>query len=151
MEEKEIFKAETSTELELPMYEGLQAGFPSPATDYQNDRLDFNRDFIRHPESTFYVRVKGDSMVDAGIFEGDYCVVDREEEIEHGNIVAAFLNGGFTIKYIDLSTRDQGFIRLVPANKNYKPFVVDASDEFTVWGKVTFTIRDWRRSNCLPL
>jgi DNA polymerase V len=54
MEEKEIFKAETSTELELPMYEGLQAGFPSPATDYQNDRLDFNRDFIRHPERTFY-------------------------------------------------------------------------------------------------
>jgi DNA polymerase V len=89
-------------------------------------------------------------MVDAGIFEGDYCVVDREEEIEHGNIVAAFLNGGFTVKYIDLSTRDQGFIRLVPANKNFKPFIVDASDEFTVWGKVTFTIRDWRKNHCLP-
>ena len=151
MKEKDIFKAETATELELPMYEGLQAGFPSPATDYQNDRLDFNRDFIRHPESTFYVRVKGDSMQEAGIFEGDYCVVDREEEIEHGNIVAAYLNGGFTVKYIDLSTRDQGFIRLVPANKDYKPFIVDASDEFTVWGKVTFTIRDWRKSHCLPL
>ena len=68
----------------------------------------------------------------------------------HGNIVAAYVNGGFTVKYLDTSTHDQGFIRLVPANKDFKPFIIDSSDEFSVWGKVIFTIRDWRNSYCLP-
>ena len=149
MKEPEVSKADVSTELELPMYESIAAGFPI-TSDYVAERLDFNRDFIKHPESTFYVRVKGDSMKDAGIFDGDLCVVDKAEELSHGNIVAAYYNNGFTVKYLDTSTKDQGFIRLVPANKDFKPFIVDASDEFTVWGKVIFTIRDWRNSYCLP-
>lgn len=150
MNEPEIRKADVTTKLELPMFEGLEAGFPSPAADYQHETLDFNRDFIVHPESTFYIRVKGDSMKDAGIFEGDLCVIDRSEEPQHGNVVAAYINGGFTVKYLDTSTRENGYIRLVPANENYKPFIVDSSDDFTVWGKVIFTIRDWRKSHCLP-
>lgn len=150
MKEPEIRKADVTTKLELPMFEGLEAGFPSPAADYQHESLDFNRDFIAHPESTFYIRVKGDSMKGAGIFDGDLCLIDRSEEPSHGNVVAAYINGGFTVKYLDASTREQGFIRLVPANEDFKPFIVDASDEFTVWGKVIFTIRDWRKSNCLP-
>ena len=149
-EEPEIRKADVSTELELPMYDAIAAGFPI-TSDYPADRLDFNRDFIKHPESTFYVRVKGDSMKEAGIFDGDLCLVDKAEEMVHGNIVAAYVNGGFTVKYLDTSTKDQGFIRLVPANKDFKPFIIDSSDEFTVWGKVIFTIRDWRNSYCLPL
>ena len=91
------------------------------------------------------------AMKEAGIFDGDLCLVDKAEEMEHGNIVAAYVNGGFTVKYLDTSTKDQGFIRLVPANKDFKPFIIDSSDEFTVWGKVIFTIRDWRNSYCLPL
>ena len=150
MKETEIKKAETGTALALPLFEGLRAGFPSPAADYQHESLDFNRDFIAHPESTFYVWVTGDSMKNAGITDGDLCVVDRSEEPSHGNIVAAFVNGGFTVKYLDTSTRDKGYIRLLPANDEFKPFIVDASDEFTVWGKVIFTIKDWRRSHCLP-
>ena len=150
MKDSEIKKADVGTTLDLPVFEGLQAGFPSPAADYQHDSLDFNRDFIAHPESTFYVRVKGDSMKDAGINEGDLCVVDKSEEPVHGNVVAAYVNGGFTVKYLDTSTRKQGYIRLVPANEDFKPFIVDASDEFTVWGKVIFTIKDWRKSHCLP-
>ena len=150
MNEPEIKKADVSTELELPMYDAIAAGFPI-TSDYPADRLDFNRDFIKHPESTFYVRVKGDSMKEAGIFDGDLCLVDKAEEMEHGNIVAAYVNGGFTVKYLDTSTKDQGFIRLVPANQDFKPFIIDSSDEFTVWGKVIFTIRDWRNSYCLPL
>ena len=150
-EEPEIRKADVSTKLELPMFDEIAAGFPSPAADYESERLDFNRDFIKHPESTFYIRVKGDSMKDAGIFDGDLCLIDRAEEPSHGNVVAAYINGGFTVKYLDTSTRSQGFIRLIPANEAFKPFIVDASDEFTVWGKVIFTIRDWRNSYCLPL
>ena len=150
MKEPEIRKADVTTKLELPMFEGLVAGFPSPAADYQHESLDFNRDFIAHPESTFYIRVKGDSMKDAGIFDGDLCLIDRSEEPSHGNVVAAYINGGFTVKYLDTSTRDKGYIRLVPANEEFKPFIIDASDEFTVWGKVIFTIRDWRKSFCLP-
>ena len=149
MKEPEVRKADVSTELELPMYDAIAAGFPI-TSDYVAERLDFNRDFIKNPESTFYVRVKGDSMKEAGIFDGDLCLVDRAEEMTHGNIVAAYVNGGFTVKYLDTSTKDQGFIRLVPANKDFKPFVVDATDEFTIWGKVIFTIRDWRNSYCLP-
>ena len=119
MNEPEIKKADVSTELELPMYDAIAAGFPI-TSDY-------------------------------GIFDGDLCLVDKAEEMEHGNIVAAYVNGGFTVKYLDTSTKDQGFIRLVPANKDFKPFIIDSSDEFTVWGKVIFTIRDWRNSYCLPL
>ena len=88
MKDEEIFKAEVSTELELPMYDAIAAGFPI-TSDYPAERLDFNRDFIKHPESTFYVKVKGDSMTDAGIYDGDLCLVDRAEEMAHGNIVAA--------------------------------------------------------------
>jgi len=147
--QSDIQKAEAGTPLELPLYPAIAAGFPI-TSDYVADRLDFNRDFIRHPDSTFFVRVKGDSMKDAGIFDGDLCVVDRSEEMYHGNIVAAFYNGGFTVKYLDTSTRDQGFIRLVPANDAFEPFIVDGSDQCFIWGKVIFTIKDWRNSNCLP-
>ena len=92
MKEPEVRKADVSTELELPMYDAIAAGFPI-TSDYVAERLDFNRDFIKNPESTFYVRVKGDSMKDAGIFDGDLCLVDRAEEMVHGNIVAAYVNG----------------------------------------------------------
>jgi len=144
-----IIKGEFTTRLELIRAE-VAAGFPIMTNEYYNDPLDFNRDFIKHPESTFYVKVKGDSMKEAGIFDGDLCLVDKAEEMVHGNIVAAYVSGGFTVKYLDTSTKDQGFIRLVPANKDFKPFIIDSSDEFAVWGKVIFTIRDWRNSYCLP-
>jgi len=146
-----VLRADTGVELPLPVFDGLKAGFPSPATDYEHEALDFNRDFIKHPESTFYVKVLGDSMKDAGITEGDMCVVDRSQEPEHGNVVVAHVNGGFTVKYLDTSTKDKGYIRLVAANENYKPYIVDASDEYSVWGKVIFVIKDFRNSNCLPL
>ena len=150
MDEAEILSAETAQQLELPLFDGLRAGFPSPAADYEHQSLDFNRDFIKHPEATFYVRVRGDSMKNAGITEGDLCLVDKAVQPEHGNIVVARINERFTVKYLDTSMREQGIIRLIAANEAYKPFIVDATDEFTVWGKVIFTIKDWRNSLCLP-
>ena len=78
-------------------------------------------------------------------FDEDICLVDRSEEITNGNIVVAFVNGGLTVKQIDLSTRDKGYLRLMPANPKYKPIIIDANDQFILQGKVTSIHRDTRK------
>ena len=141
----EYITLEDAKRLKLPYFEGLAAGFPSPAGDYQHESLDLNEKFVRHPEASYYVRVKGESMVGLGLFEDDICLVDRQEDITDGNIVVAFVNGGLTVKTIDLSTRDKGYLRLVPANPAFKPFIIDADDQFILQGKVTSIHRDTRK------
>jgi len=131
--------------LELQLSPGIKAGFPSPADDYRMDSLDFNRDLIRHPEATFYGRVFGDSMVEAGISDGDFAVIDRSLEPHNGDIVVAYVNNEFTIKYLDLTHKDEGYIELRPANSQYPTFRVDTNDEFEVWGVVVWTIKNWRK------
>lgn len=126
---------------------GIKAGFPSPAQDYIGELLDFNSDIIRHPAATFYGRVKGDSMVDAGIEEGDIIVIDRSLDPQDGDIVVAFVDGEFLIKYLDLSHQSEGYIILRPANKHYDPVKVEMKDNFTVWGVVAWTIK--RRAKSL--
>ena len=90
------------SKLEL-LHAGVRAGFPSPAEDYMHETLDFNRDYIRHPEASFYGDVEGDSMKDAGIFDGDRVIIDKAVEAHNGSIVVAFWNGEFTMKYLDLT------------------------------------------------
>ena len=141
----EYITLEDAKRLKLPYFEGLAAGFPSPAGDYQHESLDLNEKFVRHPEASYYVRVKGESMVGLGLFEDDICLVDRQEEITDGNIVVAFVNGGLTVKTIDLSTRDKGYLRLVPANPDFQPIIIDANDQFILQGKVTSIHRDTRK------
>lgn len=130
--------------LPLQYAPAIKAGFPSTADDYSLDSIDFNRDMIRHPESTFYGRVYGDSMIDAGISDGDIAVIDRLEEAHDGDIVVAYVNNEFTIKYLDLSHLDEGYVELRPANPRFSPIRIDATDEFKVWGVVVWTIRNWR-------
>ena len=126
----------------LPLeHASVMAGFPSPADDYQHDRLDFNKDYIRHPEASFYGDVEGDSMKDAGIFDGDRVIIDRAVTPQHGSIVVAFWNGEFTMKFLDLSHKHEGYIELKPANKDYPVFRVEAGDNFEVWGVVIHLIR----------
>ena len=141
----EYITLEDAKRLKLPYFEGLAAGFPSPAGDYQHESLDLNEKFVRHPEASYYVRVKGESMVGLGLYEDDICLVDRQEEITDGNIVVAFVNGGLTVKTIDLSTRDKGYLRLVPANPDFQPIIIDANDQFILQGKVTSIHRDTRK------
>ncbi len=117
------------------------AGFPSPADDYQHETLDFNRDYIYHPEASFYGDVEGDSMKDAGILNGDRVIIDRAVEPHNGSIVVAFWNGEFTMKYLDLTHKKEGYIELRPANKDYPVFKVEAGDNFEVWGVVIHLIR----------
>ena len=139
-----ILSGTFETKLELE-HAAVVAGVTSPADDYKHDRLDFNRDYIRHPEASFYGDVDGDSMKDAGIFDGDRVIIDRAVEAHDGSIVVAFWNGEFTMKYLDLTHKKDGYIELRPANTNYPTFRVEAGDNFEVWGVVIHLIRTFEK------
>ena len=145
MKSIKLIKGEFEEKVDLLLAPGIRAGFPSPAEDYLRESLDFNRDLIRHPETTFYGRVSGDSMMDAGINDGDIAVIDKSIEASDGDIVVGYVNNEFTIKFLDLSHRAEGYIELRPANKNYQPIRIYESDDFEVWGVVVWTIKNWKR------
>ena len=131
-----------------PMAEcGIHAGFPSPAQDYMNPCIDLNKELVRHPAATFYGRVVGDSMLDAGVEEGDILVIDRALEASDGKMAVCFVDGEFTLKYISLKNPETGEkdgIWLVPANPKYRPMKVRDMSGFTVWGVVTYIIKKIR-------
>ena len=139
-----IIRGRFDTRLELEDA-SVVAGFPSPADDYIHDTLDFNRDYIRHPEASFYGKVEGMSMKDAGIFDGDRVIIDRAVEPHDGSIVVGFLNGEFTMKYLDLSHKDEGYIELRPANDDFPVFQITENDEFEIWGVVIHLIRTFEK------
>ena len=139
-----IIEGEFKKQLELQFAPTIKAGFPSPADDYTHDSIDFNRDLIRNPDATFYGRVDGDSMIDAGICDGDIAVIDRSVEAQDGDVVVAFVNNEFTIKYLDLSHKEEGYIELRPANRAFQPIRIDDGDRFEVWGVVVWTIKNWK-------
>ena len=141
-----IIEGEFKKQLELQFAPTIKAGFPSPADDYTHDSIDFNRDLIRNPDATFYGRVDGDSMIDAGICDGDIAVIDRSVEAQDGDVVVAFVNNEFTIKYLDLSHKEEGYIELRPANRDFQPIRIDDSDRFEVWGVVVWTIKNWKHT-----
>lgn len=145
MKSIKLIKGEFEEKVDLLLAPGIRAGFPSPAEDYLRESLDFNRDLIRHPEATFYGQVEGDSMEDAGINNGDIAVIDRSVEPQHGDVVVGYVNGEFTIKFLDLTHREEGYIELRPANKNYQPIRIDENTKFEVWGVVVWTIKNWKR------
>ena len=117
-----IQRGSFETRLELE-HASVVAGYPSPADDYLHETLDFNRDYIRHPEASFYGDVEGDSMRDAGIFDGDKVIIDKAVEPHDGSIVVAWMGGeGFTMKFLDLTHKKDSYIELRPANPNYPAF-----------------------------
>ena len=141
----QIIQGDFEKKLKLQFAPSIRAGFPSPAEDYNHETLDFNRDLIRNPEATFYGKVEGDSMIEAGINDGDIAVIDRSLEPRDGDIVVGYINEEFTIKYLDLSHRNDGYIELRPANRDFKPIRIDEDDDFEVWGVVIWTIKNWRK------
>ena len=133
-----IYAPDLSTRYKLPVFLGrLPAGFPSPADDYIEGKLDLNRHLIKHPAATFFVRVTGDSMLEAGIHSGDILIVDRSLEAIDGNVIVASLDGELTVKR--LFKQDQT-LRLLPANKNYQPIEIQGQQSFEIWGVVTNVI-----------
>lgn len=115
----------------------IHAGFPSPAQDYLEGVIDLNKELVRHPEATFYGRVVGDSMVDAGVFEGDVLVIDRSLDATDGAMCVCFIDGEFCIKFI---SRREGRLFLLAGNPKYAPIPVDEGSNFTVWGVVNYVI-----------
>ena len=115
----------------------VTAGFPSPADDYLESKLDLNDYLIKHPSATFFVRVVGDSMVNAGIHNNDIIIVDRSIKPKHGKIIVAALDGQMTVKR--LYRRDKKVI-LLPENKLFKPIEISDSMEIVIWGVATNVI-----------
>jgi len=135
----DIYSASTESELQLPLISsGISAGFPSPALDFIDLSIDLNKHLIKHPSSTFYGRVKGESMKDAGINDGDLLVIDKSLEPKNGKIAVCYIDGEFTIKRIKT---DKDCCWLMPANENYKPIQVTADNDFLIWGIVIHVIK----------
>jgi len=134
----EVLGFEKKTELALPLLLApVAAGFPSPADDYIDRKLDLNEHLIEHPAATFFVRVSGDSMTGAGIHSGDTLIVDRAIEPVHGKIIVAIVDGELTVKRLH---RKGGVLRLMPESPGFKPVDVAPESDFEVWGVVTFVI-----------
>jgi len=138
LNKNKITNFSTNKKTKIKLYTtSISAGFPSPAEDHMDVSLDINEYLVKHPSSTFYIYVKGDSMINAGIFDGDLMIVDRSLEVKSNSIVVAVINGEFTVKKIK---KDSGNIYLIPDNKNYKPILLEDSMDFQIWGIVTHTI-----------
>lgn len=138
--------APCASECALPLYLHRAAcGFPSPASDYVEGGLDLNRHCIHHPAATFYLRAEGDSMTGLGIFPGDLLVVDKSLTPRQGDVVIALLDGGFTVKTLQLTPH----VRLLPANPAFAPidFPVDAVGEqgLEIFGVVTHVVGNLRQ------
>ena len=123
---------------ELALAEHLHAGFPSPAADC-TERIDITRELIRHPETTFYARIDGDSMQDAGIFSGDLVIIDRSLQASDGDFVAAYIDGEFTVK--EFRSDPSGKCAwLIPHNDKYRKIRVDDENAFVIWGVITAAV-----------
>lgn len=139
-----IYNADTSSSLSLLITDDtIRAGFPSPAQDNVSESIDLNKDLIRHPASTFYGRVAGDSMIDEGIDEGDILVIDKSLIPEEGDLAVCCIDAEFTLKRIHIT--NDGRLFLMPSNNNYRPIEVHEENEFVVWGIVTYTIKSNRK------
>jgi len=118
--------------------EGISAGFPSPANDFKETRISLDRELVKNKEATFYARVSGDSMIGAGLEDGDLLVIDRSSNPENGKIAVCLINGDFTVKRIK---REKNKLYLIPENKKYKPIELKEENELIIWGVVEYVIK----------
>ena len=130
---------EIRTNLHVPLMAApVAAGFPSPAEEHEDRPLDFNELLVRNPASTFAVKAQGDSMVGAGIHDGDICVVDRSLKPVDGSIIVALVNGEFTMKRLRMKA---GRVWLKPENSNYPDIPITEGTEFEIWGVIPKSVR----------
>ncbi|HDP55228.1 MAG TPA: translesion error-prone DNA polymerase V autoproteolytic subunit [Bacteroidetes bacterium] len=138
----EFFVPDISEEIKLPLVETfINAGFPSPADDYLEAKLDLNQLLIQNPSSTFFARVRGNSMVDAGIHDGDILIIDKSLEPKQTSVLVCFIDGEFTVKKVQ---KKNGDFYLMPQNKEFSPIKVDKGSDFRLWGVVTHCIHNLR-------
>ena len=122
-----MFSANAEALVDVPFGGSLRAGFPSPAQDYTSEAINLGKILVRDNETTFYARVEGNSMCEAGICDGDLVVIDKSIEASEGDIVAAFIDGEFTLKRFHVDT-NEGCAWLMPANADFKPIKVKMSN-----------------------
>lgn len=134
--------AEIRAILEFPLFiDRVPCGFPSPAQDYVEQRIDLNNLLVSHPSSTYFIKVSGDSMVDGGISDGDMLVVDSSIKAEHGDIIVAALSGEFTVKML----MTKPFLHLKPMNAAHAIIPITDPDQFEVFGVVKHSIKTMSR------
>ncbi len=130
-----------STELELPFVDtGISAGFPSPADDFIELTIDLNKFLVKHKDTTFFARVKGHSMKNAGIYDGDLLVIDKSLAPQDGKIAICQIDGEFTVKRIKI---EKEIVWLIAENEEYKPIKVTPENELMIWGIVIHSIKSF--------
>ena len=117
---------------------GISAGFPSPAGDFKQERISLDKELIKNKEATFFARVSGESMINAGLEDGDLIVIDRSLEPTNNKIAVCFIDGEFTVKRLQVKKNK---IWLKPENTNYKAIEVKEDNELIIWGIVTNVIK----------
>jgi DNA polymerase V len=136
-----VFPSSVTTRLMIPVADGgIRAGFPSPAQDFLDLSIDLNKELIKNPSATFFGRVKGESMRDAGISDGDLVIIDKSRPPADGKIAVCYLDGEFTMKRIKT---EKDCCWLVPANNDFKPVKVSAENDFLIWGIVIHVIKSF--------
>ena len=134
-----FFLPDFESDLRIPFVkEGVSAGFPSPAADFMETSIDLNKELTDNPLATFYIKVKGNSMIDAGINDNDVLVVDRSLEPQNHKIAICFIDGEFTVKRILV---EQDCLYLMPENPSYSPIKVTEENQLIIWGMVTYVIK----------
>ena len=136
----DLFGIIKNTQVNTPVFlDKVSAGFPSPATDYMENKLDLNEYLIQHPAATFIVKANGSSMVNADIYSGDLLIVDRSIAPKNNNIVIASIFGDLTVKKLKKKEKS---LFLVSANEDYPSIQVKEEMECFIWGVVTYIIHE---------
>lgn len=135
----EFYIPETENEIFITFTESLiKAGFPSPAEDHSDLKLDLNKELIKNPSSTFFAKVSGQSMIEDGIDDGDILIIDKSVAPFEGALAVCYLDGEFTLKRVKI---EKEAIFLVPANPVFKAIKVTKENDFMIWGVVRYTIK----------
>ena len=135
----DFFTPSITTRVELPFYDvGIQAGFPSPADDFIELSIDINKEYIKNRDATFFAKVKGHSMKNVGIFDGDLLIIDKSIEPQDNKIAICQVDGDFTVKRIKI---DNDTVWLIAENEAYNPIKVTADNELMIWGIVVASIK----------
>jgi len=134
-----FFIPEGDSSMELPFIaDGIKAGFPSPAADFDGTKISLDKVVVKNQEATFYARAKGNSMTGAGIDDGDILVIDRSLEPKNNKIAVCYIDGEFTVKRIKI---EKDCIYLIPENTDYNPIKVTEENDLIIWGIVTYVLK----------
>ena len=137
----ELYIPDVSSKVRIPFFViGISAGFPSPADDFIELSIDLNKEFIKHKYTTYFARVKGHSMKNAGINDGDLLIIDKSLEPQNNKIAVCQIDGEFTVKRIKI---EKDIIWLIAENEDYQPIKVTPENNFVIWGIVIHSIKSF--------